>query len=193
MENPNNWIVISYKLPTLPSRVRVHVWRKLKKAGAIHYQQGVAMLPHNDQFLKFMNALKSEISSYGGEAVLAQLNYMDECDNQKAIDEFNAALSQEYCGIKETGCRIWDEIEQSRTDNLLSLAFLEERLTTLKRLKNAYEKVKLRDCFKVNLRERIDDHIETLLQKAEYCYNEFNTNSKKKHSGRQSCDNRTEW
>jgi hypothetical protein len=173
VENRNDWIVIAYKLSSLPSRIRVHVWRTLKKAGAIHYQQGVAMLPRNERFLQFMQELKSEISSYGGEAVLAQLNFMDKRDDQNAVNEFNESLSQEYFGIKETGSKIWNEVEISRKDNLLNLAFLEDSLSTLKKLKSAYEAIKLRDCFKVSLRERIDEQIESLLRKVEYYYNEF--------------------
>ncbi|CAN5802663.1 hypothetical protein BH20ACT11_BH20ACT11_01270 [soil metagenome] len=34
-----------YKLPSEPTRYRASVWRKLKGAGAVYLQNGVAALP----------------------------------------------------------------------------------------------------------------------------------------------------
>lgn len=130
------------------------------------------MLPRSEHFLQFMQELKSEINSYGGDALLANFNFVDSDDAQKAIDEFNAGLSQEYSGIKETSSEIWNEIENNRKADLLSLAFLEEKLSTINKLKKSYEKIKLRDYFKINLRERVDEHIDTLFQKVQHYYNE---------------------
>jgi hypothetical protein len=180
MDSTNNsgWVVIVYKLPTHPSRIRVAVWRKLKKYGALYYQQGVAMLPKSEHFLELMRDLKSEIASFGGEAVLAELNFMEERDKKNAIEEFNAGLSREYLDIRETGSKIWNDIEIGRKSNLLNLAFLEERLARLKKLRKAYEIIAQRDCFKVRLRERIEEHIENVQQKVQLYYSEFKNAAK---------------
>lgn len=173
MADTNEWIVIVYKLPSHPSRIRVHVWRALKKIGALYYQQGVAMLPRSEHFLEFMQELRSEIDAFDGDAVLANFNFMYQGDNKHATDEFNASLSREYVSIEETGNKIWDEIESNRKANLLTLSYLEECLSMLNKLKKSYETVKLRDCFKIRLLERIDEHIETLLKKVQSYYNDF--------------------
>ena len=36
---------MAYKLPAGPTRLRAGVWRKLKAAGAVYLQNGVAALP----------------------------------------------------------------------------------------------------------------------------------------------------
>ena len=41
----NEWIAINYTLPREPSRIRVSVWRKLKKIGAVSIQQSMWILP----------------------------------------------------------------------------------------------------------------------------------------------------
>ncbi len=46
--SPTDWIVINYTLPREPSRVRVSLWRKLKKVGAINIQQSMWILPMTD-------------------------------------------------------------------------------------------------------------------------------------------------
>lgn len=173
MADNNDWIAIVYKLPSMPSRIRVNVWRKLKKSGAIYYQQGVAMLPRSEHFLEFMQKLKDEIKSCGGDALLANFNFLDTSDAQDAKDKFNECLSKEYSGISEIESKIWNEIENSRKANLLNLAFLEEKLTMLGKLKKTYETIKTRDYFKISLSERVDEHINALLQKVQHYYNEF--------------------
>jgi hypothetical protein len=44
-EGERRWFVLVYKLPSEPSRYRASVWRKLKAAGAVYLQNGVAALP----------------------------------------------------------------------------------------------------------------------------------------------------
>lgn len=173
MENSNEWIVIVYKLPSHPSRIRVHVWRQLKKFGALYYQQGVAMLPGGDTFLAFLQGLKGEIDGAGGEAVLARLNFMDNADCRNAIDGFNEGLKREYHGLSETGSKIFEEIERSRKSNLMDLAFLEERIAMVNKLNESYETIKRRDYFKVRLREQIGERIEALMQTVQRYYSEF--------------------
>jgi DNA-binding transcriptional regulator PaaX len=46
-EGEQRWFVLVYKLPSEPSRYRASVWRKLKAAGAVYLQNGVAALPND--------------------------------------------------------------------------------------------------------------------------------------------------
>ena len=46
-EGERGWFVLVYKLPSEPSRYRASVWRKLKAAGAVYLQNGVAALPED--------------------------------------------------------------------------------------------------------------------------------------------------
>ncbi|MCW2942968.1 MAG: ChrB protein, partial [Actinomycetia bacterium] len=39
------WLVLVYKVPAEPTRLRAGVWRKIKGLGAIYLQNSVAALP----------------------------------------------------------------------------------------------------------------------------------------------------
>src|SRR5689334_18930133 len=41
----SNWLLLHYKLPTRPSVLRVYIWRKLKRLGAILLQEAIWVLP----------------------------------------------------------------------------------------------------------------------------------------------------
>lgn len=177
MPDKNKWIVISYSLPSHPSRIRVRIWRKLKKSGALYYNQSIALLPKNERSLLFMRELKNDIDSSGGEAVIADFAFIDSADNEKAASEFNSHLNNEYFCIKQTLAQIKDDIENARNNNLLSLQFLEERLAKIKKLKKSYDSISLRDYFKIRLSERIDEHIDSLLKTIKYYKNEIKSNN----------------
>ncbi len=58
MEQTGKWAVIGYTLPREPSRVRVSLWRKLKKRGAVSIQQSMWVLPHSGGNDRFFSGLK---------------------------------------------------------------------------------------------------------------------------------------
>jgi len=62
------WLTINYSLPKEPSRVRVSVWRKLKKSGAVILGQSVWFLPMNDNNEAFFQKISAEITLNGGES-----------------------------------------------------------------------------------------------------------------------------
>ena len=59
-----------YKLPSEPSRYRASVWRKLKAAGAVYLQNGVAALPDDPGGERTMRGVAREIREVGGAAHL---------------------------------------------------------------------------------------------------------------------------
>jgi len=41
------WLLLAYRVPSEPSRLRATVWRRLKALGAIYVQNSVAALPED--------------------------------------------------------------------------------------------------------------------------------------------------
>ena len=60
------WLTINYSLPKEPSRVRVSVWRKLKKSGAVILGQSVWFLPVNEDHEVFLQKVSDEIIQSNG-------------------------------------------------------------------------------------------------------------------------------
>ncbi len=64
------WLLLTYKLPSEPSRRRVYVWRKLKRLGAINVYEAVWVLPENPRTREQFQWLAVEIQEMGGEAMV---------------------------------------------------------------------------------------------------------------------------
>ena len=60
------WIVINYTVPREPSRMRVSLWRKLKKMGAVNIQQSMWILPLTDENFDLLKEIKNESHSAEG-------------------------------------------------------------------------------------------------------------------------------
>ena len=55
------WLLITYKVPAEPSRMRVSLWRKLKELGAVYIQQGAAVLPMTEALLAVCEEIHREL------------------------------------------------------------------------------------------------------------------------------------
>ena len=69
-EKQRGWFVLVYKLPAEPSRLRASVWRKLKAAGAVYLQNGVAALSADAAGERAMRGAAQEVRELGGTAHL---------------------------------------------------------------------------------------------------------------------------
>ena len=62
-----NWILLNYKLPTHPSALRVYVWRKLKRLGALLLNEAIWVLPDTPRTFEQFQWLATEIQEMQGE------------------------------------------------------------------------------------------------------------------------------
>ena len=63
-----SWILLHYKLPNKPSALRVYIWRKLKRLGAILLHDAVWVLPDLPRTAEQIQWLAAEIQERGGQA-----------------------------------------------------------------------------------------------------------------------------
>lgn len=149
----NEWIAINYTLPREPSRVRVSIWRKLKKIGAVSIQQSMWILPSNDENHSLLNEIKDEVSRNGGEAFTMTVSVDD--DGEKTITEkFNAARDEEYRELFEQCEDFFTEIDKEIARKNFTFAEIEENEEELSKLKQWYEKIAARDTFGSPLQEK---------------------------------------
>jgi hypothetical protein len=64
----SGWLLLHYKLPRQPSALRVYIWRKLKRFGAILLHEAVWVLPDLSRTAEQVQWLTAEIQEMGGEA-----------------------------------------------------------------------------------------------------------------------------
>ena len=61
------WILLIHQLPPKPTNLRVRIWRKLQKLGAVAIKNSVYVLPASEKAHEDFQWLKQEIESASGE------------------------------------------------------------------------------------------------------------------------------
>ncbi|GAA3324924.1 hypothetical protein GCM10020331_054720 [Ectobacillus funiculus] len=83
------WLHLVYKIPRNPSKIRVYVWRKLKKLGAVLLHDSVWCLPsHPKKTKEQFQWLTVEIQELGGEASLWESQLVLGMNEESIIKEF---------------------------------------------------------------------------------------------------------
>src|SRR5947209_17398964 len=90
------WILLIHQLPPKPTNLRVRIWRKLQKLGAVAIKNSVYVLPFNEKTYEDFQWLKQEIESAGGEATLLRAGVAEGTDNEEIIGLFRQARDEEY-------------------------------------------------------------------------------------------------
>jgi len=83
------WIVLTYSLPTEPSRPRVAIWRALKKIGAVNIQQSMWVLPDHADHLAALRKICLDIEAGSGEALLMESVFYEDAHALRVMDLFN--------------------------------------------------------------------------------------------------------
>src|SRR5688572_19085606 len=94
-----DWLLLHYKLPSKPSALRVYVWRKLKRLGAILLHEAVWVLPDQPRTAEQVQWLTAEIQEMGGEAYFWRANIILGEDNESISQRFNEQVDEVYSDL----------------------------------------------------------------------------------------------
>ena len=142
---PRDWFVLVYKLPPEPTRYRASVWRKLRAAGAIYLQNGVAALPADPGSERVMRGVVQEVRESAGTACLIRGPLVG--DDAALVEAFNAARDDEYREVLDRCRDFHAELEKEREAGKFTFAELEENEEDLAKLEAWFGKVRARDRF----------------------------------------------
>ena len=62
------WVLLVYKIPSHPTRLRAQVWRQLQRCGAMYLQNSVSIVPATSELAENMRWIADEIRDMGGES-----------------------------------------------------------------------------------------------------------------------------
>ena len=91
-----DWILLIHQLPPRPTNLRVRIWRKLQKIGAVAIKNSVYVLPFNEKTHEDFQWLKQEIESAGGEATVFHAGSVEGATDEEIIASFRKARDEEY-------------------------------------------------------------------------------------------------
>ncbi|MGH6865749.1 MAG: chromate resistance protein ChrB domain-containing protein [Methyloceanibacter sp.] len=92
----SRWLLLIPQLPPKPAYLRVKVWRRLQRLGAISVKNSVYVLPASDQALEDFQWLLREIEQGGGEGMICEANLIDGLNDQEVRGLFDQARDSDY-------------------------------------------------------------------------------------------------
>lgn len=93
------WLLLHYKLPSKPSALRVYIWRKLKRLGALLLHEAVWVLPDQPRTAEQVQWLTTEIQEMGGEAYSWRANTILGSDDESIAGQFTAQVDAVYSDL----------------------------------------------------------------------------------------------
>lgn len=70
MTNDDSWVLLSYRLPRVPSTPRAAVWRRLNRLGVIQLGDGLVALPADARTREALEWVAEDIVQNHGEAIV---------------------------------------------------------------------------------------------------------------------------
>jgi hypothetical protein len=140
-----NWLLLVYRIPAEPTRLRATVWRRLKSLGAVYLQNSAAALPAREGAERALRKLRREIIEMDGSAVLLSCSAV--VGGQDVVALFEAARDSEYEEILDKCVDFHAGLEKEYAANHFTYGELEENEVELVKLRNWYQKVRARDVY----------------------------------------------
>jgi DNA-binding transcriptional regulator PaaX len=137
------WLVLVYRIPSEPSRLRATAWRRVRSHGAIYLQNSVAVLPCSSANERAFRTLRAEIGELGGTAVLFRADALAGATD--LVTSYNAARDDEYEEVIDKCRDFLAEIDKETAAGHVTYAELEENEEDLTKLRRWLDKVVARD------------------------------------------------
>lgn len=90
----NSWLLFLYKVPHEPSTGRVHVWRKLRRLGAVMLHDSAWVLPEVPSNLEHLRKLAKEVVNLGGDSLLWEAHLAGDEQEETFLVRLAASQSQ---------------------------------------------------------------------------------------------------
>lgn len=151
------WLLLVYRIPSEPTRLRAGVWRKLKGLGAVYLQSSTAAIPASRPNERAMRALRAEIVELGGTGYLFRAN--PSAGGEQLRETFNAARDDEYDEIIDRCEDFLFQVRKEYEADHFTYAELEENEVDLTKLKGWLDRIKSRDVLGAS---KLDATVEAL-------------------------------
>jgi DNA-binding transcriptional regulator PaaX len=160
-----NWLLLIYRVPPEPTRLRSTVWRRIKSLGAIYLQNSAAALPASAASERALRKLRREILDMSGTAVLLSCEVL--AGESEVHDAFQAARNDEYEEIVDRCEDFLQQVKKEYAEHHFTYAELEENEVDLVKLRNWFAKVRERDAFDADGRNAAEKALEACAESLE--------------------------
>src|SRR5262245_11345261 len=147
-KNPGQeWILLIHQLPPHPTNLRVRIWRKLQKLGAVAVKNSVYVLPSNEKTYEDFQWLKQEIDAEGGEATVFRAGAVEGATDKEIIALFRKARDEEYAQVVAELDGLTGALREQKRGGHLSAGRMQHYETELDKLHKELERIHGTDFF----------------------------------------------
>jgi hypothetical protein len=141
------WLLLAYKLPAEPTKLRVGIWRQVRSLGAVYLQGSLCVLPATAEHSRRLRVVRSEIERAGGEAVIFEALALDPKQQASVVARFKHDRDQDYAEFLERCDEYRKEIQKEVKARHYAFAEVKENEQDLKKLKAWLERIKALDFY----------------------------------------------
>ncbi len=94
--NEGRWFLLIHQIPPKPNYLRVKIWRRLQRLGAVPIKNTVYVLPKSDQAREDFQWVLREIVQGGGDGTLCEARLVDGVTDEQVEALFQSAREADY-------------------------------------------------------------------------------------------------
>jgi hypothetical protein len=144
------WVLLIHQLPPQPTNLRVRIWRKLQKLGAVTVKNSVYTLPSNEKTHEDFQWLKQEIESAGGEATVFRADAVEGATDKEIIAAFRKARDEEYAQVTAELDGLTGALREQKRGGRLSVGRIGHYEAELDKLHQELERIASVDFFEAS-------------------------------------------
>ena len=146
-KSEQDWVLLIHQLPPKPTNLRVRIWRKLQKLGAVAIKNSVYVLPATEKAHEDFHWLKQEIESAGGEAAVFRAGSVEGATDKEIIATFRNVRDEEYAAVSAALDGLTGAIREQSRGKHLSAGRLSVHEAEIDKLHAELERIAANDFF----------------------------------------------
>jgi hypothetical protein len=111
------WLLLIHQIRPKPGYLRVKIWRRLQRLGAVPVKNSVYVLPKNEQTHEDFQWVLREIVQSGGNASLCEARFVEGLTEYEVEELFRSARDADYQSISKEAQRIAATMSAKRQIN----------------------------------------------------------------------------
>jgi hypothetical protein len=127
------WLLLIHQIPPKPNYLRVKIWRRLQRLGAVAIKNSVYVLPRSEQTQEDFQWVSREITEGGGEATLCEARFVEGLSDDQVERLFQTAREAEYAQTADEARRLGETLAPHAKNDEIQRGQLEADLARIKR------------------------------------------------------------
>jgi len=96
VRTPTLWLLLIHQLPPQPNALRVKIWRRLHRLGAVAIKQSVYVMPLSEQSREDLSWTLKEIREGGGDGSISEVRFVEGLTDDQVVSLFQKARRADY-------------------------------------------------------------------------------------------------